>query len=180
MGPPSYMRSVVDQNVVMRRMTVYEHINCRVTWRTHSSTCRRIGCERYCRPSHMTEQWIAWSQLVTRVLQQSSDGAQRAKPRKGLSSDLWEPQWWPSPSSQTHSKTTDTFPAIDPHWSRVSSTKATYIYNFMHIYCTHTPIILCWTPRAGMSSQSTFQKLIISRQITNEPRRRKNQQMTQV
>ena len=23
MGPPSYMRSVVDRNVVMRRMTVY-------------------------------------------------------------------------------------------------------------------------------------------------------------
>ena len=27
MGPPSYMRSVVDLNVVMRRMTVHESVN---------------------------------------------------------------------------------------------------------------------------------------------------------
>ena len=27
MGPPSYMWSVVDLNVVMRRMTVYELVN---------------------------------------------------------------------------------------------------------------------------------------------------------
>jgi hypothetical protein len=47
MGPPSYMRSVVDRNVVMRRMTVHigaeyveqDGLNPSVTRRLHLYNC---------------------------------------------------------------------------------------------------------------------------------------------
>jgi hypothetical protein len=33
MGPPSYMRSIVDQNVVMRRIPVHDYVERKRTWR---------------------------------------------------------------------------------------------------------------------------------------------------
>ena len=44
MGPPSYMRSVVDRNVVVRRISVFtEFLNVFTTlWCTGSSRMRRI------------------------------------------------------------------------------------------------------------------------------------------
>jgi len=43
MGPPSYMRTVVDRNVVMRRMTVHTYIHAGTRARAHTHTHTHIS-----------------------------------------------------------------------------------------------------------------------------------------
>jgi hypothetical protein len=50
MGPPSYMRSLVDQNVVMRRMTEYDFVLTGPKLLHMYSPCCLVSCG--------TEMWI--------------------------------------------------------------------------------------------------------------------------
>ena len=56
MGPPSYMRSVVDRNVVMRRMTVLQYV---------LRSCLRLA-KRKIQHSVLTDSLQALSALICR------------------------------------------------------------------------------------------------------------------
>jgi len=55
MGPPSYMRSVVDRNVVMRRIPVM--ITPRSGWKRN----QKSAFISTLRPSHLLIQWLPWA-----------------------------------------------------------------------------------------------------------------------
>ena len=71
---------------------------------------------------------------------------------RGLARPVVSPNDYPFQAPR-HRKSRDTFPAIDPHWSRMCSTEATYTNNFMHI---------------TSGRQGTFEMFIIWSQITSQ------------
>ena len=72
MGPPSYMRSIVDRNVVMRLIPVFHVANLRARIQLRgSAVCLRKTAEerrqQFCGRETFRRQWTTWKPLLLAI-----------------------------------------------------------------------------------------------------------------